>query len=108
MTTIRIAEDFSPYPAGRFISDGPDSGQRFREQFLVPALKGGDKLRVDIDRTDGYHTSFLEEAFGGLVRFGHISAPDLLDRLVIVNEDPAYAIYKDLIIEFIRSASLNA
>jgi hypothetical protein len=108
MTTIRIAEQFSPYPAGRFFSDGPDSGQRFREQFLVPALKQEGKIIVHIDGTDGYHTSFLEEAFGGLIRFGHITANELLQRLEIVNEDSAYSIYKDLILEFIHSASLHA
>jgi hypothetical protein len=102
--TINIARDFSPYPAGRFFSDGPDSGQRFREQFLVPELSKGGELIVEIDGTDGYQTSFLEEAFGGLVRFRHISKDELLRRLKIVNEDPAYAIYKDLIEEFIRTA----
>ena len=36
---INIRRDFSRYPAGRYIGDGPYNGQRFREDFLIPALK---------------------------------------------------------------------
>ena len=38
--TINVATDFSKYPGGRFVNDGAFSGQRFRDDFLVPALKG--------------------------------------------------------------------
>ena len=101
---IIVAKHFSPYPAGRVKDDGPDSGERFRQDFLVPAVKAGGPIEVDIDGTDGYQTSFLEEAFGGLIRNGYISKDELLQRLVIINNDENYKIYKELIYQFIQEA----
>lgn len=67
---IKVAEHFSRFPAGRFITDGPYSGELFRRKFLEPALRGSDDVIVDLDGARGYGSSFLEEAFGGLVRCG--------------------------------------
>lgn len=69
--TIKIAQDFSKYPAGRFETDGPYSGENFRNNYLIPAINSLDKdsvLEVDLDGARGYGSSFLEEAFGGLFR----------------------------------------
>lgn len=68
MKVINIARDFSRTPAGRFYADGPDSGERFRNQFLEPALVEFGTVVIEIDGTDGYSSSFLAEAFGGIVR----------------------------------------
>ena len=70
MTVIKIAKEFSPYPAGRFIKDGPFSGEHFRTKFLEPRLRRSEAFVVDMDGARGYGSSFLEEAFGGLVRQG--------------------------------------
>ncbi|SMF94393.1 hypothetical protein SAMN02949497_1707 [Methylomagnum ishizawai] len=67
---IDIGRDFSRYPAGRFISDGPYCGEIFRDKFLVPVLDMQGKTTIELDNTAGYGSSFLEEAFGGLVRLG--------------------------------------
>jgi len=67
---ISIATDFSRYPAGRTRADGPYSGELFRTKMLEPALAAGDHLVVNFDGARGYGSSFLEEAFGGLVRAG--------------------------------------
>jgi len=83
---INIERNFSRYPAGRYFDDGPYSGQRFREEFLIPALSGTDKVIVELDGARGYGSSFLEEAFGGLVRKGY-SVDDLLNRLVLKGQD---------------------
>lgn len=82
MKTIRVAQDFSRYPAGRFTTDGPFSGEFFRKKFLRPAIEEQDHLVVDLDGARGYGSSFLEEAFGGLVRDG-ISKADLVKKLTI-------------------------
>lgn len=64
--------DFTTTPGARYRTDGPFSGQEFREDYLVPALKDaldkGAMLEVNLDHAVGFGTSFLEEAFGGLQR----------------------------------------
>lgn len=67
---ISIARDFSPYPGGRIPADGPHSGEEFRDTFLLPIFKDEKKVQIDLDGVWGYGSSFLEEAFGGLVRKG--------------------------------------
>lgn len=67
MRKLSVAQDFSRYPAGRHRTDGPWSGEAFRHDLLAPALHEG-TVEVDLDGTLGYGSSFLEEAFGGLVR----------------------------------------
>ncbi|UZR29053.1 STAS-like domain-containing protein [Methylococcus mesophilus] len=70
-TIINIAKQFSRYPAGRLKDDGPFSGERFREEFLEPVLRSDGHAVVEFDGARGYGSSFLEEAFGGLVRLGY-------------------------------------
>ena len=69
-SVVNVARDFSKYPAGRYVEDGPASGQAFREKFLLPALHEKKTLSIELDGTRGYGSSFLEEAFGGAVRVG--------------------------------------
>lgn len=102
---IDIASQFSVTPAGRFCSDGPDSGERFREEFLVPALRLREPIQIKIDGTAGYGSSFLEEAFGGLVRNG-FDKEELIRRLHIVYDDDEFCVYKDLIFTFIKEAEV--
>lgn len=87
--TIVIAKEFSEAPAGRFITDGPFTGELFRENFLIPSLASGDDLLVDLDGTLGYGSSFLEEAFGGLVRKG-LPASDLRKRIKLKSDRTFY------------------
>ena len=78
---ISIARDFSPHPAGRYRSDGPFSGEKFRDDFLYPALLGSAHVEVDMDGALGYGSSFLDEAFAGLVRKHGLSAKELRIKL---------------------------
>lgn len=87
-SVIDIAKDFSRAPAGRYISDGPNSGERFRKEFLVPAIKVSHHIDILLDGTRGLGSSFLEEAFGGLVRLGY-SRDDLLKKFSLVSADPS-------------------
>lgn len=65
---IDVARDFSPYCGGRNIVDGPFSAEALRVEHLAPALADGGSIVVDLDGGIGFASSFLEEAFGGLVR----------------------------------------
>jgi len=65
---IDVAGDFSPTPGGRYISESLYSGQEFREKVLEPQIAQHKRLVIDLDGPEGFTTSFLEEAFGGLVR----------------------------------------
>lgn len=90
MTKINVARDFTRWPAGRYRADGPFSGEVFRDDILVPALAKAEVVEVELDGTRGYGSSFLEEAFGGLVRLGRFTSEQLLKRLrVISNDDPS-------------------
>ncbi len=104
MKTIKIASEYSDTPLGRFPSDGDYNGTRFREEFLRPALQVEDRVVVDIDEVEGYGSSFLEEAFGGLVRGGDFSADGLRKKLEIAYKDPDFKIYGDLIWRYIEEA----
>jgi len=85
--TIRVANDFTDTPGGRYITDGDFSGEEFRIKYLEPRLEKCDKITVVMDGAYGYATSFLEEAFGGLARIHGEQA--VLSKLDIVsNEDP--------------------
>ena len=66
--------DFTSTPGPRMIQDGPHSGEEFRDKHLLPkfqkAVEEGVCLNVILEETKGYASSFLEEAFGGLIRKG--------------------------------------
>lgn len=105
---ISIAKDFSDVPAGRYLADGDFTGQKFREDYLVPALKEADKnhpVVVDINDVEGYGSSFLEEAFGGLVREACYSKDDLDEKLKIIASGE-YVFFKEVIQLHIKEASM--
>ena len=90
MIEIWIAKDFSRFPAGRFRSDGPFSGEAFREDHLVPAFTHSKPVTIHLDGVEGYPSSFLDEAFGGLVRKEKLSIAMLRKHLTLLTADPAY------------------
>lgn len=106
MVKISIVEDFSRTPGPRYISEGEFSGQLFRQTILLPkiqeALKENDDIQVDLDRASGYGTSFLEEAFGGLIREDHIPYDFLKTHLKIKSDEDD--IYIQEINTYIESA----
>ena len=68
MTTLSVARQFSRFPGGRFKKISDNSGEAFRDDFLIPALAKDGTVTVDLDGVVGYGSSFLEEVFGGVVR----------------------------------------
>ncbi|MCY4150980.1 MAG: STAS-like domain-containing protein [Aestuariivita sp.] len=104
----KIAEEFSSTPGGRFQRNGPWSGEQFREEVLSElvneAIKTRDKIVIVLDGTSGYGSSFLEEAFGGLVRKGNFDKNQLNEHLEIQANDPLYEIYRKSANRYIRDA----
>jgi hypothetical protein len=87
MITVNIANDFTRYPSGRYKKNGNTSGEAFRERFLEEPLSRGESILVEFDGTIGYGSSFLEEAFGGLVRKLSIPKATLNDNLQLKAAD---------------------
>lgn len=105
MKVINIANEFSVFPVGRFYSDGPDSGERFRDELLEPALREHPSVRVEIGGTEGYGSSFLEEAFGGVIRKLRLTEADVASRLdIVADDDPVDQSYLTEIRRYIADA----
>lgn len=64
-------KDFTLYPGLRHCDISEKSGEEFYHTILnnafVRAYKDNTKLIINLDGTDGYASSFLDEAFGNLV-----------------------------------------
>ena len=105
---VKISSDFSRFPSGRYHpEDGNITGQLFRERFLEPHLKNGDEiLEVDLDGVVGYPTSFLEEAFGGLIRAG-FPMPLLQERLKIIAHEQRRVFDVKRVWRYIEDAAHN-
>ena len=99
--TINIATEFSQTPAGRFVTDGPFSGERFRNEILVPALRSSDEVVVDMSDVFGYGSSFLEEAFGGLVRKCSFNRNELLKKMRV---QASLKTYETKVMQYIKEA----
>lgn len=101
---INVATDFYKRPAGRYRKDGSYSGEVFRDDFLKPKLGNlseNEKLIIDFSEVSMSASSFLEEAFGGLVRDG-FSSEELEQKIEIVaNNKP---IIPEKVWEYIKSA----
>jgi hypothetical protein len=93
MITINIAKEFTLTPGARNYSDGPKSGQEFYDTLLknkfTEALEDGVKLKIILDGTDGYASSFLNEAFSLLGN--EFGADRVWNNLIIISDEvPKY------------------
>lgn len=101
---IKVSTDFSKMPGSRYISEGAFSGEKFRDEILIPkyleAEEIGEQIDIDLDGCYGFATSFLEETFGGLVR--KLNRKGLMERIkIIANDDTSL---KELIYEYVKEA----
>jgi hypothetical protein len=101
---INIADHFTNTPGSRNVDEGSYSGEEFLQKLLLPKFKEALAVKcylfIDLDNTEGYATSFLEEAFGGLAR---IYSPEIvLDNLDFKSNDEPLLI--DEIKSYIRDA----
>lgn len=83
---IVIVKDFSNRPYGRYPDDGDFCGQNFRQNLLAPTLRkcleNGEVLTVNLDGYNRYGRSFLDEAFGGLIREEGFTSEQLSNHLL--------------------------
>lgn len=110
METLKIARRFSNTPGPRFKNEGQYSGEEFREKVLAPALneaiRKNEKLLIDLDGTAGYGTSFLEEAFGGLIRQENMTLKQISRHVEYVSTEEPYLI--DDIESYLKDAAKNS
>lgn len=93
MIEINIVKDFTDIPGFRTYSDGPKSGLEFFEKVLLPkfdeAIANSDILKVVLDGSEGYTSSFLNESFRLLSsKYGPQKVWD--NVLIVSNEVPKY------------------
>lgn len=112
MKELNIGKEFSEVPAGRYRSDGKNSGEAFREDLLrrkLATLEPKEKLVVILDDSvEGYGSSFLVEGFAGIVKYGYMEADDLLSKLEFQWTDKDYEFYKNKILTYIKEAKFNS
>jgi len=99
---LKISKDFSETPGARYYSDGNFSGEEFYEKILryafKEALEDDSKLVIDLDGTEGYATSFLDETFMRLAKeFGKETVLKNIELISIEEPD-----WKDEIISYIK------
>lgn len=83
---INIVNDFSKSPYRRkreevLPGEEDSTGQRFREELLTPALRENDHVNVILTGYNRYARSFLDEAFGGLIREDGFTYAELKNKL---------------------------
>lgn len=102
---LSVAVEFSTTPGPRTPDEGDFCGEIFLADVLSPrfqdARKNNKELLVDLDGTEGYATSFLEAAFGGLAREHGIK--EVLQRVKIKTLDEPFL--EDEILEYIHKAN---
>ena len=100
---INVANDYTPNIGGRYIEDGEGNATEFREKFLVPLLKNREKIIIELDGVAGYPSSFIDEAFGGLVREDKFSPGFVLSHLELHSTNGGYEFTKNRIINHIKN-----
>lgn len=87
---ISVYNDFSPNAFGRYITDGPNSGERFREEYLLPFW---DYKCIEVDFS-GFESSpgssFLSSSFLELITRCNKTYQEVKDKIVILPSDSVY------------------
>lgn len=87
MKVITIVDDFSRSPYRRkseevLAGEEDTTGEKFRKTLLTPALQTHDKVKVILTGYNRYARSFLDEAFGGLIREDGFTYQELQEKLI--------------------------
>jgi hypothetical protein len=84
---------------------GPDSGEAFRNLLARELKKSSDVIEVVLDGAEGYGSSFLEEAFGGLIRNKILKPDDIGRRLRVVAKTASYQTYAREAVRYMEEAA---
>lgn len=84
---INVVKDFYPRPKWRYRDEGEGSGEAFRDDRLVQALRTNSVVIVNLTGYNRYGPSFISEAFGGLIRTSGFKIEELKTKLVIKHDD---------------------
>lgn len=104
VTHIHVGRDFNNAPGGRYLTDGEGNATDFRTRFLVPVIERREHAVVLLDGVAGFPSSFLEEAFGGLVRLGY--SPEVIRQTFeFRTSEPGFDRFIPLIQEHIDRAA---
>ncbi|URJ85780.1 STAS-like domain-containing protein [Pasteurella multocida] len=96
MNKIVVVDDFSKTPYGRSPAkvlphEAEHTGEVFRQNILSPrlrvALEQDANLIVELTGYNRYGRSFIDEAFGGLIREDNFSYQQLKSHLKIEHKD---------------------
>lgn len=88
---INVCREFSSLAFGRDAKDGPNSGERFRNEFLIPIWNDYDQIEVDFSgfmASPG--SSFLSASFAELVSRCGIPYDEVKDKIKILPIDSVY------------------
>ncbi|MCP3895084.1 MAG: STAS-like domain-containing protein [Bacteroides sp.] len=103
-----LVADFSKYPSGRDDLDGSFNGEKYRRTVLIPALNAAIEAKrtvcVSLKGVMSFGSSFLEEAFGGLVRKEGFSKQQLKEVLRIDSGKSNLQRYENAIWTYIQTA----
>lgn len=103
---LNVLREFSRTPGPRYIDEGEFSGELFRKNILLPKFKeakeNGCILLIELDGTEGYGTSFLEEAFGGLIRSEGFSYEEINKTVELKTTEEKYL--KEDIYKYMKDA----
>lgn len=109
MFKLLIGIDFSDDPSGRYYTDGDGSGEEFREEILRPLLSRDEQILIDIDtNVQGYGSSFLVEAFGGLIKYGYFTSEFVLKKIQLEYILTDFEFYEKKINQYIVEARYNS
>ncbi len=88
---ISVYQDFSPLAFGRDENDGPNSGKRFRNEFLIPIWDKYDKIKIDFTGFDASPgSSFLSSAFLELITKCNLSYDSVKKKIDIYPKESVY------------------
>lgn len=89
ITVINCFKGKPRYRYSQDIAQGEEdtSGERFRNEFLLPHLKKGEKVHVILTGYNRYDPSFLISGFADLIRVDGFSYDQLKNQLSYVHDD---------------------